>query len=114
MRRPRKSINQINVVPIHRRDAGAADHLHGDAPLINPGTIDLPSVTSQLPTRSIPPLEITVRPDRTIWLRDLATTRAGRAGFRQTRSWRASRRAWRRTRTRRRHRRRQVGALTRT
>jgi biopolymer transport protein TolR len=42
------------------------------APLINPGTIELPSVASQLPGRAVPPLEISIRTDRTMWLRDLA------------------------------------------
>ena len=74
MPRPRKSINQINVVPYIDVMLVLLIIFMVTAPLINPGTIELPSVTSQLPTRTIPPMEIQVRTDRTFWLRDLAIT----------------------------------------
>jgi biopolymer transport protein TolR len=48
------------------------------APLISPGTIDLPSVGRQLSAPPSPPLEITVRADRSLWLTDRATGDAQR------------------------------------
>jgi len=72
MRRPRKSINQINVVPYIDVMLVLLIIFMVTAPLINPGTIDLPSVGKALSQPPSPPLEITVRADRTLWLRDLA------------------------------------------
>src|SRR4051794_26199396 len=43
------------------------------APLIAPGTIDLPSVSKDLSQPKTPPIEITVKLDKTLWVRDLAT-----------------------------------------
>jgi biopolymer transport protein TolR len=64
MRRQRKSINQINVVP------------YIDVMLVllviflvNPGEIELPSVGAKL-TAPAQPLEVTLRTDGTILLRD--------------------------------------------
>ena len=71
MPRPRKSINQINVVPYIDVMLVLLIIFMVTAPLINPGTIELPSVASQLPTRAVPPMEIQVRTDRSLWLRDL-------------------------------------------
>jgi biopolymer transport protein TolR len=53
------------------------------APLINPGTIELPSVGKQLATPATPPLEITLRADRSLWLRDMSANET--AGRRVTR-----------------------------
>jgi biopolymer transport protein TolR len=39
------------------------------APLVNPGEIELPSVGAKL-TAPAQPLEVTLRTDRTLWLRD--------------------------------------------
>jgi len=72
MPRPRKSINQINVVPYIDVMLVLLIIFMVTAPLINPGTIELPSVASQLPTRPIPPMQITVRADHSLWLQDLA------------------------------------------
>jgi len=72
MPRPRKSINQINVVPYIDVMLVLLIIFMVTAPLINPGTIELPSVASQLPGRAVPPMEITVRPDHSLWLRDLS------------------------------------------
>ena len=74
MRRPRKSINQINVVPYIDVMLVLLIIFMVTAPLINPGTIDLPSVGKPLNQPPSPPLEITVKLDRTLWLRDLAGT----------------------------------------
>ena len=69
MRRPRKSINQINVVPYIDVMLVLLVIFMVTAPLINPGEIQLPSVGSKL---SIPvsPLEITVKADQTLLLRE--------------------------------------------
>jgi biopolymer transport protein TolR len=72
MRRPRKSINQINVVPYIDVMLVLLIIFMVTAPLINPGTIDLPSVGKALNQPASPPLEITIKLDRTLWLRDLA------------------------------------------
>ena len=72
MRRPRKSINQINVVPYIDVMLVLLIIFMVTAPLINPGTIDLPSVGKALSQPPSPPLEITINLDRTLWLRDLA------------------------------------------
>ena len=73
MPRPRKSINQINVVPYIDVMLVLLIIFMVTAPLINPGTIELPSVGKQLSTPATPPLEITLRTDRSIWLRDMST-----------------------------------------
>ena len=72
MRRHRKSINQINVVPYIDVMLVLLIIFMVTAPLINPGEIELPSVGKPLATPPSPPLEITVRTDRTLWLRDQA------------------------------------------
>ena len=72
MRRPRKSINQINVVPYIDVMLVLLVIFMVTAPLISPGEIELPSVGSKL-TTPMQPLEVTLRTDRTLWLRDQAT-----------------------------------------
>ena len=72
MRRPRKSINQINVVPYIDVMLVLLIIFMVTAPLINPGTIDLPSVGKALNQPPSPPLQIEIKLDRTLWLRDLA------------------------------------------
>ena len=69
MRRPRKSINQINVVPYIDVMLVLLVIFMVTAPLINPGEIELPSVGSKLTAPSAP-LEVTLRTDRTLWLVD--------------------------------------------
>src|SRR6266700_4020260 len=71
MRRPRKSINQINVVPYIDVMLVLLVIFMVTAPLISPGEIELPSVGSKL-TIPVQPLEVTLRSDTTIWLRDQA------------------------------------------
>ena len=82
MRRPRKTINQMNVVPYIDVMLVLLIIFMVTAPLISPGTIDLPSVGKALNQPPSPPLEITVKLDRSLWLRDLAT---GEATKRMTR-----------------------------
>ena len=69
MRRPRKSINQINVVPYIDVMLVLLVIFMVTAPLINPGQIELPSVGTALvaPTQ---PLKVTLNSDRTLSLQD--------------------------------------------
>ena len=71
MRRARKSINQINVVPYIDVMLVLLVIFMVTAPLISPGVIELPSVGSRL-TTPVLPLEVTLRNDMTLWLRDQA------------------------------------------
>jgi biopolymer transport protein TolR len=73
MRRPRKSINQINVVPYIDVMLVLLVIFMVTAPLITPGVIDLPSVGSKLPT-PLSPLEITIGRDQTLMLKEGAAT----------------------------------------
>jgi biopolymer transport protein TolR len=70
MRRPRKSINQINVVPYIDVMLVLLVIFMVTAPLVSPGEIELPSVGSKL-TTPVLPLEVTLR-NEGLWLRDQA------------------------------------------
>ena len=72
MPRPRKSIHQINVVPYIDVMLVLLVIFMVTAPLINPGVIELPSVGSPL-AAPVAPLEISVRNDQSLWLREGAT-----------------------------------------
>jgi biopolymer transport protein TolR len=69
MRRARKSINQINVVPYIDVMLVLLVIFMVTAPLITPGQIELPSVGSKL---AVPaqPLKVTLNPDGTLSLQD--------------------------------------------
>ena len=69
MRRPRKSINQINVVPYIDVMLVLLVIFMVTAPLINPGTIDLPSVGSKL-TVPAAPMQVTLQADGSWTLED--------------------------------------------
>ena len=69
MRRARKSINQINVVPYIDVMLVLLVIFMVTAPLVNPGEIELPSVGSKLTAPSAP-LELTLRSDGRWWLED--------------------------------------------
>jgi biopolymer transport protein TolR len=69
MTRPRKSINQINVVPYIDVMLVLLVIFMITAPLINPGVVELPSVGTQL-TAPAAPLEVQVRTDQSLWLRE--------------------------------------------
>jgi biopolymer transport protein TolR len=69
MRRPRKSINQINVVPYIDVMLVLLVIFMVTAPLVNPGEIELPSVGSKLVVPAAP-LEVTLRTDGSLWLVD--------------------------------------------
>jgi biopolymer transport protein TolR len=60
--RPRKSINQINVVPYIDVMLVLLVIFMVTAPLINPGVVDLPSVGSKL-SAPVAALEVSVRAD---------------------------------------------------
>ena len=68
-RRARKTINQINVVPYIDVMLVLLVIFMITAPLINPGQVELPSVgkTSNPP---VAPLEVSIRTDQSLWLRD--------------------------------------------
>ena len=72
MRRSRKAINQMNVVPYIDVMLVLLVIFMVTAPLINPGQVELPSVGSRLAV-PVQPLEVTLRTDQTLWLRDGAT-----------------------------------------
>ena len=72
MRRPRKPINQINVVPYIDVMLVLLVIFMVTAPLVSPGEIELPSVGTKL-TAPVQPLEVTLRTDQTVWLRDQST-----------------------------------------
>ena len=69
MRRARKSMNQINVVPYIDVMLVLLVIFMVTAPLVNPGEIELPSVGSRL-VAPAQPMEVTLRTDGTILLRD--------------------------------------------
>jgi len=73
MRRHRKPVNQINVVPYIDVMLVLLVIFMVTAPLVSPGEIALPSVGSRL-TVPVAPLEVTLRNDQSLWLRDQATS----------------------------------------
>ena len=72
MRRARKSINQINVVPYIDVMLVLLVIFMVTAPLVSPGEIELPSVGSRL-TAPVQPREVTLRTDMSLMLRDQST-----------------------------------------
>ena len=71
-RRPtRRLMNQINVVPYIDVMLVLLVIFMITAPLVNPGQVELPSV-GKVSNVSVAPLEVSVRTDRTLWLRDRA------------------------------------------
>ena len=69
MRRPRKSINQINVVPYIDVMLVLLVIFMITAPLVTPGEIRLPSVGSAL-TTPVAPIEIRINRDQTLFLKE--------------------------------------------
>jgi biopolymer transport protein TolR len=69
--RPRKLMNQINVVPYIDVMLVLLVIFMVTAPMVNPGVVDLPSVgkSSQPP---VAPLEVMIRADASLLLRDRA------------------------------------------
>ena len=73
MRRARKTINAINVVPYIDVMLVLLVIFMVTAPLISPGSIDLPSVGSKLTTPAAP-MEVTLATDGTLTFADRQTT----------------------------------------
>ena len=71
--RPRKSINQINVVPYIDVMLVLLVIFMITAPLINPGVVELPKVGMQLGGVPVAALEISVRKDQSLWLKEGTT-----------------------------------------
>ena len=69
----RRLMNQINVVPYIDVMLVLLVIFMVTAPLINPGQVELPSV-GQTSNPPVAPLEVSIRTDQTLWLRDRATT----------------------------------------
>ena len=69
MRRPRKSIHQINVVPYIDVMLVLLVIFMVTAPLMHSGEIELPSMGSKLTVPNAP-IEVTLRNDRSLVLRD--------------------------------------------
>ena len=74
IRRPRKQINQMNVVPYIDVMLVLLIIFMITAPLINTGEIQLPSVGTQLPVSRAGPIEIVVKQDQSLQFRDGAGT----------------------------------------
>jgi biopolymer transport protein TolR len=72
MTRPRKSINQINVVPYIDVMLVLLVIFMITAPLINPGVVELPSVGTKL-TAPVAPLKIFLRTDQSLSLQEGGT-----------------------------------------
>ncbi len=72
LRKPRRLMNQINVVPYIDVMLVLLVIFMVTAPLVNPGQIELPAVGSST-SPVVAPIEITVRADKTIWFRDRST-----------------------------------------
>ena len=76
--RPRKLLNQINVVPYIDVMLVLLVIFMVTAPLVNPGVVDLPSVgkSAQAP---VAPLEVIIRSDTSLLLRDRGTGKGEQA-----------------------------------
>lgn len=77
LRRPRRFMNQINVVPYIDVMLVLLIIFMVTAPLINPGQIELPQVGQALKP-AVAPLEITIKADKTLLLRDTGQSQAER------------------------------------
>src|SRR5215216_896228 len=71
MRRDRKLLNQINVVPYIDVMLVLLVIFMVTAPLVNPGQIELPQV-GKTTSPPVQPMEVEVRSDGSMWLRDRA------------------------------------------
>ena len=86
-RSSRRLMNQINVVPYIDVMLVLLVIFMVTAPLINPGQVELPSI-GKSSNPPVAPLEVSIRTDLTLWLRDRAAgsddvedlTEVGRVG----------------------------------
>ena len=67
----RRLMNQINVVPYIDVMLVLLVIFMVTAPLINPGQVELPSI-GKSSNPPVAPLEVSIRTDQTLWLRDRA------------------------------------------
>ncbi|MGH8635990.1 MAG: protein TolR [Burkholderiales bacterium] len=65
----RRLMNQINVVPYIDVMLVLLVIFMVTAPLVNPGQVDLPSVAKSSQA-AVAPMEVSIRADESIWLRD--------------------------------------------
>jgi biopolymer transport protein TolR len=77
LRKPRRFMNQINVVPYIDVMLVLLIIFMVTAPLINPGQIELPSVGQSL-KQPVAPLQVEIRADKSLHLRDLGKSAAER------------------------------------
>jgi biopolymer transport protein TolR len=77
LRKPRRLMNQINVVPYIDVMLVLLVIFMVTAPLINPGQIELPTVGSAV-SQPVLPIEVTLHADKTITIRDRAEFEAER------------------------------------
>ena len=70
-RSSRRLMNQINVVPYIDVMLVLLVIFMVTAPLINPGQVELPSI-GKSSNPPVAPLEVSIRTDQTLWLRDRA------------------------------------------
>ncbi len=71
-RRPRKAMNQINVVPYIDVMLVLLVIFMVTAPFVNPSQVELPSVGKSTTPPTLP-LEVTIKADGSLWLRDRNT-----------------------------------------
>jgi biopolymer transport protein TolR len=76
-RHPRRLMNQINVVPYIDVMLVLLVIFMITAPLINPGQIELPQIGKSL-TPPLAPLEVGIKANQTLLLRDHSTTQSER------------------------------------
>ena len=70
-RRSRRLMNQINVVPYIDVMLVLLVIFMVTAPLINPGQVELPSI-GKSSNPPVAPMEVSIRTDQSLWLRDRA------------------------------------------
>ena len=75
-RRPRKAVNQINVVPYIDVMLVLLVIFMVTAPFINPSQVELPSIGKSA-TAPVAPLEVVIRLDGSLLLRDRGTNEEG-------------------------------------
>ena len=68
--RKRRLINQINIVPYVDVMLVLLVIFMVTAPLVNPGVVDLPSVAKSTPQTQVLPIEVTVRSDASLMLKE--------------------------------------------
>ena len=71
----RRLMNQINVVPYIDVMLVLLVIFMVTAPLVNPGQVDLPSVAKSSQP-AVAPMEVSIRADESIWLRDRSVQNA--------------------------------------